>query len=169
MPESNVTHWTTIITISAIYSKSSWKLTVGHCVVLVVLRGGLEHGSDGVQVGADHRRADHGARRRQLLVGNQLRRLLTHLVVLHHLLLLLAALWLEVVLHQVELVIVGKRRNVLLLVLPLPEAVGGTGAGVTVIGELASGWKGRLVCFVPQLRSAKRSCFTCLSLKVLTL
>ena len=105
--------------------------------MLVVLRGGLEHGSDGVQVGADHRRADHGARRRQLLVGNQLRRLLTHLVVLHHL--LLVALWLEVVLHQVELVIVGKRRNALLLVLPLPEAVGGTGAGVTVIGELASG------------------------------
>ena len=167
MPESNITHKTTITTIKEFYSKLSWKLTVGHCVVLVVLRGGLEHGSDGVQVGADHRRADHGARRRQLLVGNQLRRLLTHLVVLHHL--LLVALWLEVVLHQVELVIVGKRRNVLLLVLPLPEAVGGTGAGVTVIGELASGWKGRLVRFVPQLRSAKRSCSTCLSINVLNI
>lgn len=128
-----------VLVVLVVFWRERWAESVGHCVVLVVLRGGLEHGSDGVQVGADHRRADHGARRRQLLVGNQLRRLLTHLVVLHHLLLLLAALWLEVVLHQVELVIVGKRRNVLLLVLPLPEAVGGTGAGVTVIGELASG------------------------------
>jgi len=115
-----------------------WAETISQLVqrvVLVILSSRLEYRSDGIEVGADHGRSDQSARlrRRKLFVGYQLRRLLSHFVVLHHL--VRAAVRLEMVFHQLELVIVGKSGKSL-VVLNLPDVVSRTCAGVPVIGYL---------------------------------